>query len=101
MTADAARAGPTREEVFLALMSQHRSEMKAFVWSVVWDRALGEDILQEAALVLWKQFADYDPTRPFGAWARGVTAKLVLQGLARRKREALSFAPEMIDAMAA
>jgi RNA polymerase sigma-70 factor (ECF subfamily) len=101
MTADAARAGPTREEVFLGLMSEHRRDLKAFVWSVVWDRALGEDILQESALVLWKRFDEYDPARPFGAWARGVTAKLVLQGLARRRREAISFAPDTIDALVA
>ncbi len=34
-------------------------------------------LAQQAALVLWRRFGDYDPTRPFLPWAMGVAGRLV------------------------
>ena len=55
------------------------TDLRAFVRSVLRDSAAVDDVFQETALVLWERFAEYDPARPFGAWARGVAAKKLLQ----------------------
>jgi RNA polymerase sigma-70 factor (ECF subfamily) len=85
-------------ERFLALFLRHQADLRAFLASVLRDRAAVEDLFQETALVLWKKFDEYDPARPFGAWARGVAAHKVLQERARRVP--LAFSPEAVRAVA-
>ncbi|MBI3856243.1 MAG: sigma-70 family RNA polymerase sigma factor [Planctomycetes bacterium] len=88
----------TNEE-FLKLFLRHQGDLRAFLGSVVRDRAAAEDLFQEISLVLWQSFGNYDPARPFGAWARGVAMKKVLQGLEKSRRLPLAFSPPSIQAL--
>ena len=88
---------PTEE--FLALFLRHQGDLKAFLAGVCRDRSAAEDLLQEAALVLWQHFDVYDRTRPFGAWARGVAFKKVLQAREKARRLPLAFSPEAIQSV--
>jgi RNA polymerase sigma-70 factor (ECF subfamily) len=74
-------------------------ELRALVAALVRDRQAREDIFQDIALTLWKEFARYDRSRPFAAWARGVAANRVLQHWKRTGRAAVPFSPEAIAAM--
>ena len=85
-------------ERFLALFLRAQDDLRAFLGSVVRDRAAAEDLFQETALVLWQKFAEYDPGRPFGAWARGIALNKVLQERARRVP--LAFSPAAVRAVA-
>jgi RNA polymerase sigma-70 factor (ECF subfamily) len=86
-------------ERFLGLFLRHQADLRAFLGSVLRDRSAVDDVFQETALVLWKKFGEYDPARPFGAWARGVAAHKVLQERARRVP--LAFSPAAVRAVAA
>jgi RNA polymerase sigma-70 factor, ECF subfamily len=88
----------TNEE-FLKLFLRHQGDLRAFLGSVVRDRAAAEDLFQEISLVLWQSFASYDSARPFGAWARGVAVKKVLQGREKSKRLPLAFSPQALEAV--
>ena len=88
----------TNEE-FLKLFLRHQGDLRAFLGSVVRDRAAAEDLFQEISLVLWKNFSAYDATRPFGAWARGIAVKKVLQGREKSRRLPLAFSPRAIQAV--
>jgi RNA polymerase sigma-70 factor (ECF subfamily) len=88
----------TNEE-FLKLFLCHQGDLCAFLGSVMRDRAAAEDLFQEVSLVLWQNFAAYDPGRPFGAWARGIAVKKVLQGREKSRRLPLAFSPEAIQAV--
>ncbi len=89
----------TRGE-FLELFLRHQDGLKAFIGSVVPDAHLRADIFQEVALTLWQQFERYDPQRPFGAWARGVALRKVLQHREKWARLPMAFSPEAIEAIA-
>lgn len=86
-------------EQFLKLFLRHQGDLKAFIASLVRDRAAVEDLFQEASLALWQGFASYDPDRPFGAWARGVAAKKVLQAWEKTRRLPKLFSPEALQAV--
>lgn len=86
-------------EEFLRLFLQHQQDLRAFLGSVVRDRSAVEDLFQEISLVLWQSFSNYDPSRPFGAWARGIAVKKVLQGREKSRRLPLSFSPRSIQAV--
>jgi hypothetical protein len=55
--------GDARQERFLALFLPEQGAVRAFIRSIVWDRAHCEDLFQEVALVLWRELDRYDPPR--------------------------------------
>ncbi len=86
-------------EDFLKLFLKHQDGVRAFLGSVVRDRAAADDLFQEVSLALFESFAHYDPARPFGAWARGIAVKKVLQGREKSRRIPLAFSPQAIEAV--
>ena len=88
-----------RDTIFRLLM-QHEGEIRAFIGSMLRDKALCDDVFQEVALALWEQADRYDASRPFGPWARGIAARKVLERRRRDRRFPLAFSPETIEAVA-
>ncbi len=86
-------------EEFLKLLLRHQPDLKAFVASMVRDRAAAEDLFQEICLALWQGFGSYERGRPFGAWARGVAGKKLLQSREKTRRVPLAFSPQAIQAV--
>ena len=84
------------QEEFLETFLKHEGNLRAFVAAVVKNCEDREDVFQETALALWQTYDQYDPQRPFGAWARGVAAKKVLQCRTRSGRVPTPFSPETI-----
>jgi RNA polymerase sigma-70 factor, ECF subfamily len=56
-------------------------------------------VFQETAMTLWRKHGEYDPSRPFGAWAKGIAANKVLQFRTKAGRAPTPFSPETIDAI--
>lgn len=95
-----ATTGDDPHERFISLMTRHQPDLRAFLSSVVWDRHRVEDLLQEAALVLWRKFDTYDPSRSFGAWARGIALNLVRQSLERSRTPEMRLSAPALEAVA-
>jgi RNA polymerase sigma-70 factor (ECF subfamily) len=91
--------GMRSRDEFLKLFLRHQDDIRAFLGSVVRDRGAADDVFQEVSLTLWESFASYDPARTFGAWARGVAFKKVLQGREKSRRIPLAFSPRTIQAV--
>ncbi len=88
-----------RQDRFLARFIPNQGTVRAFIRSCVWDRATCDDIFQEVALVLWREFDRYDPGRPFGPWARGVTARTIRMRLRQRRNTLVAVTPEAMEAI--
>lgn len=88
-----------QQEEFLKLLLGCQLEIRAFIGSIVRGPHDRDDLFQEIALTLWKEFSRYDRTRPFGAWARGVTAFKLLQRGDQTRRWPVVLSPEAIDAV--
>jgi RNA polymerase sigma-70 factor, ECF subfamily len=69
--------------------------VSAFVTSLVREIRDKDDILQEVAVM--ESFASYDHSRPFVAWAIGITRNQVGLYYRRKGRERLVFDPEAIE----
>ncbi|MBP7275621.1 MAG: sigma-70 family RNA polymerase sigma factor [Kiritimatiellae bacterium] len=93
-------AGEDRQARFLGLFLKHQDDMRAVIGSFIRDRSAAEDVFQEMALTLWKKFDEFDATRSFGAWARGIAVRKVLQRFDRHKRIPLAMDPATIEAVA-
>jgi RNA polymerase sigma-70 factor (ECF subfamily) len=87
------------QEEFLRLFLRHQGDIKAFIGSLLRDRHTRDDVFQEVALVLWQEFARYDRGRSFGAWARGIAARKVMQRWEKAGRLPIPFSPEAIQSV--
>ena len=65
-------------DVFEVLVREHAGMLTAFVRASVSSSSAVDDIWQETMLTAWRRWEDYDRSRPFGAWLRGIAAKNVL-----------------------
>jgi RNA polymerase sigma-70 factor, ECF subfamily len=88
-----------RQAKFLARFLPTQKSLRAFIRSCLSGGARCDDVFQEAALVLWREFDKYDPARPFGPWARGVAAKTVLRTLRQGRQSPIALSPEAIAAL--
>ena len=78
---------PDRYELFTRLLLEHEPEILRAVMVFVPERADARDIVQETAVALWKQFEQYDASRPFANWAIGyarIQVRRFLRSGARR-----------------
>jgi RNA polymerase sigma-70 factor, ECF subfamily len=89
----------TARDDFLELFLRHQDDLRAFLGAMVRDADARADLFQDVALTLWKQIDTYDPTRSFGAWARGVAAKKVLQMREKSARSPVVFSPQTVQAI--
>jgi RNA polymerase sigma-70 factor len=64
--------------VFEILIREHADLLMAYIRTVVRDSALADDVFQETLLTAWRRLPDYDKSRPFGPWLRGIAGNVVL-----------------------
>ena len=85
---------------FLHFFRKAETDLRAFIGSVIRDSHAREDIFQEVSRTLWQKFDDYDLSRSFGAWARGIASRKILEARRRSARFPLLFPPETVEAIA-
>lgn len=72
---------------FATLWAENFSKLRTYVRIFVPSLNDSEDVLQETALAIAKDFEKYDPTRPFLEWAVGIARNRVLQHYRARRRD--------------
>ncbi|HUS91141.1 MAG TPA: sigma-70 family RNA polymerase sigma factor [Phycisphaerae bacterium] len=84
------------QEVFEILMRENADMLTAYLRAVVRNPAAVDDLFQEAMLVAWRRLDDYDRTRPFGPWLRGIAARLVLAHQRSSRKDMLFCSEEVL-----
>ncbi|MFO0871073.1 MAG: sigma-70 family RNA polymerase sigma factor [Pirellulales bacterium] len=77
-------------DLFEILVREHADMLMVYLRAVVRDDAVADDLFQETMLTAWRKIDQYDRTRPFGPWLRGIAGRLVL---AHRRQEATGLRP--------
>lgn len=90
--------GPKTEE-FLSLLGAHERSLFAYVYALVpgWQDA--EEVMQRLRIRIWQQFDQYEPDRPFDAWARAIAYYLVLAYRKEKNRQREFFAERVLEAV--
>lgn len=73
---------PTARDLFEVLVREHGELLLVSIRAMA-GSALADDIFQETVLVAWRRIGDYDRTRPFGPWLRGIARLVALDLLSR------------------
>ena len=66
------------KDIFEILVRENGGMLTAFLRASLPSAAVADDIWQETMLTAWRRWDDYDRSRPFGAWLRGIASKNVL-----------------------
>ena len=81
--------------------TQAQPIVASYIASMVPDFHLAEDLLQDVAVVLLHKFGEYDPQRPFVAWALGVARFELLTWRRAQERTVLSLDSQLLEAVGA
>jgi RNA polymerase sigma-70 factor, ECF subfamily len=74
-------------ESFRVLLEKHRNPVIHFVFRMVQDRAVAEELAQEVFLRVYKSRATYEPTARFTTWLFRIATHLALNWLRDGRRE--------------
>ncbi|MFO0783967.1 MAG: sigma-70 family RNA polymerase sigma factor [Phycisphaerales bacterium] len=80
---------PDARQIYAILVREHADALLVYLRATVPSSAV-DDLFQEAVLVAWRRLADFDRSRPFGPWLRGIARNLVLDWRSRAGRMQLS-----------
>jgi len=83
--------------LFEIRVRENADSLTAFLRASVYDQAAAEDLFQETMLIAWRKIADYDRSRPFGAWLRGIAKRLVLAHYRKAAKEVLLSRETVLD----
>jgi len=89
-----------RGEQFMALYSGHQRRLYLYTMTLLPASVDAEDVLQEANLVLWRKFDQYEPDTNFFAWACQIIRYEVLKHREKRARAARLLDPDVFDRLA-
>jgi len=84
---------PRDSQAFEILVREHADMLMAYLRAMAWNDALVEDAFQETIIVAWRRLPDFDRSRPFAPWMRGI-ARNTLLGLARKQQRRHEIAGE-------
>ncbi len=87
-------------EPFIKLLTQHQSRVYAFIYSMLADAALADDVFQETNMVLWRKAGEYDFEREFLPWAFAIARNQVRAARQKTGRDRLLFDDESVNRIA-
>jgi RNA polymerase sigma-70 factor (ECF subfamily) len=91
---------PHQAEQFAALWTAAQPTISAFIRTLIPQYQQADEVLQRVAVTLVRKFDQYDPTRPFGAWAVGVAKYEVLYYRRERATDRHLFGDGLIEQIA-
>src|SRR5581483_4583915 len=95
-----ARTPPGPSPAFLLQLTSHQSTLYAAVVAMMGGAEGAHDVLQETNAALLEKADEYDPARPFVAWAVGFARMQVMAWRKRLTRDRLVFDDELFAVLA-
>ncbi len=84
-------------ELLVRLLTRHQEELFRYIFSLLPHEEDAKDVLQETSVALYRKFADYDPERPFLAWAYSFAHLEVLKQRERNSRGTRLWSQELVE----
>jgi RNA polymerase sigma-70 factor (ECF subfamily) len=90
----------TSAELLVRLLTRHQEELFRYIFSLLPHEEDAKDVLQETSVALYRKFAEYDPEKPFLAWAYGFAHLEVLKQRERNARSTRLWSLELVEHLA-
>jgi RNA polymerase sigma-70 factor, ECF subfamily len=87
---------PNRCQQFVRLLEQASPQILAYLDALLLNWNDAEDVFQEACIVLWQKFDEFQPDKSFLAWALGIAQNKAMHlQRSSSRRNALLWKPEL------
>lgn len=83
---------------FMQLYVANERRIYGYIYALVHDWAVTDDILQETAMVMWAKFSRFEPGTDFAAWAFRIAYYEVMT-YRKSKKSKLAFNSQLIEAL--
>ncbi len=77
----------TENAAFAILVREHHRGLLVYARALSGDADTAADLVQEAFLTAWRGLGDFDRSRDFGAWVRGITRNKWREHCRKHRRE--------------
>src|SRR5262245_18009914 len=95
-----AAGDPGRTELIVRLLIRHQQDLCRYIFSLPPHQEDARDSLQETSVAIYRKFADYDPAKPFLAWAYGFAYLEVLKARERACRNGRHLREDLFELLA-
>jgi RNA polymerase sigma-70 factor (ECF subfamily) len=89
-----------RTELLVRLLTLHQGELFRFIFALLPHEEDARDVLQETSVALCRKFEDYDPAKPFLAWAYRFAQLEVFKQRERNRRGTRLLSRELVERLA-
>jgi RNA polymerase sigma-70 factor (ECF subfamily) len=89
-----------RTELLVRLLSRHQADLFRYIFALLPHEEDARDVLQETSVALYRKFADYDPDKPFLAWAYRFAYLEVLKQRERNQRDTRHLSRDLLERLA-
>lgn len=86
-----------QELQFTTLLTAHRRQLYAFIYSLLTDHTDAEDVYQRCSMILWDKFDQYDAECDFLPWAMGIAFYEVKNFLRVSSRDRHHFSEQLLN----
>lgn len=87
-------------EEFIKLLAQNERQLHAYVFSLITNTADAEDVLQNAKVIMWRHFEQFNLGTNFGAWSRKIAFHQILSYRKKQKKQKLHVSDECLQLVA-
>jgi len=87
-------------ELLVRLLMRHQEDLFRYIYSLLPHQEDARDVLQETSVALYRKFADYNPEKPFLAWAYGFAYLEVLKQRERNQRGTRHMREDLVEMLA-
>lgn len=87
-------------EIFVGLLIEHEPRVRGFLRGLLptWNDV--DEVIQEASLVAWRKFGDFEPGTAFGGWFLTIARFEALKHRRRLARTPLVFSEDLVKLLA-
>jgi RNA polymerase sigma-70 factor (ECF subfamily) len=89
-----------RTEMLVRLLSRHQDDLFRYIFALLPHEDDARDVLQETCVALYRKFEEYDPDKPFLAWAYCFAYLEILKQRDRNKRGTRLLSRDVIECLA-
>ncbi len=87
-------------ELLVRLLSRHQEDLFRYIFALLPHEEDAKDVLQETSVALYRKFAEFDPHKPFLAWAFGFAHMEVRKQRERNTRSSRLWNEELVERLA-
>ncbi len=84
-------------QLFIRLLTANQKRIYGFIYAVMPNQSVSDDIMQETSLFMWEHFDDFHRGTNFASWGIGVARNLVMRYYRKQKRDFLIFDSHTIE----